>query len=100
MPMFQFKRIEQESFAHKVLRFFAYAVEFVWVVCRTLAIFVFSLFACAMLFLAVVAGDGYLFRLSIGFALLAVLVRFGPTLVTKMKSRFRKKIYEQNRRGD
>ncbi|MCW3052455.1 MAG: hypothetical protein JWN14_1625 [Chthonomonadales bacterium] len=92
MPMFQFKRIEQESFGHKVLRGIAYVVEFVWGVCQTLAIYIFSLFSCAMLFLAIVAQDGHLARLSVGFALLAVAMRFGPTLLTKMKRRFRKKI--------
>jgi hypothetical protein len=97
MPILKVKRIQRESFAVRAMKFIATTVGVLWSICLQLTLSVSILFACALLFLAIIARSGHLALLAVGFALAAAVLRFSPILLAKIRRRFREKINEQNR---
>jgi len=94
MPMSPFKSTEREQpgTLYKVLNMLGAVLGALWVMCQYIGIYICVLGALSMFFLGIVTKDGQLVLAGIAFTLVALLLRFAPTIIAKLKHHFRKKI--------
>jgi len=63
-----------------------------WVMCQYIGIYICVFGAISMFLLGIISKEGPLVLAGIAFTLVALLLRFAPTIVAKLKHHFRKKI--------
>ena len=92
MPMLQSPEPERPSTLYKVLNMLGAVLGALWVMCQYIGIYICVFGAITMFLLGIISKDGQLVLAGIAFTLVALLLRFAPRIVMKLKHHFRKKI--------